>query len=225
MKIFYDEKKYGEDYDAVNKLCKIQKGDIFIDVGSNIGQEIEYFARLGLHLDSYEPHPELFKYLKLKYSGYSNITLNNIAVYNDNCFKTLYFKKSPPELLDPQFDDKKWALTDGGSTLIKEKANVGGRYGASVRCVDIVDVINKVCNSLKNTDRKTKNYPIKILKIDVEGAEYHILRRMIETNTVFIPKFIFFEDHSRKVRSDEFNYNKKFVYEFIRKNKFKFYKW
>ena len=77
--IFCDDKPYSCDYESVANLCKIKKGDIFIDIGANLGQEIEYFARRGLFLDSYEPHPVLYKNLKEKYLGYSNITLNNVS--------------------------------------------------------------------------------------------------------------------------------------------------
>ena len=46
--IFYDKKPYGDDYEAVVKLCDLKKGDIFIDIGANTGQEIDFFQKKGL---------------------------------------------------------------------------------------------------------------------------------------------------------------------------------
>ena len=161
--IFHNDKEYGNDYDAVMHMCKLQEGDIFIDIGSHIGQEIEYFASRGLNIDSYEPHPEIYKFLKSKYSGYKNITLNNVAVYDSNCYKTLYFKNAPKD------DDNSWFLGDGGSTLVDRKEGITGLYGTEVKCIDIVDILNKILN-----DNNLQQNKIKILKIDVEGAEYHL---------------------------------------------------
>ena len=44
MNLFCDEKEYGDDYDAVFKLCQLKKNDLFIDIGANLGQEIEYLS-------------------------------------------------------------------------------------------------------------------------------------------------------------------------------------
>lgn len=228
--MFFDDKAYGDDYDAVSRMCNLQKGDIFIDIGANTGQEIEYFASRDLTVDSYEPHPELFNFLKSKYSGYSNITLNNAAVYNSNCYKILYFKKPPK-------DNDDWFLGDGGATLVNRKKNIPGRHGAEVRCIDIVDVLNKILSwrgrpsEALAVDSNLRQDKLKILKIDVEGAEYHILKRLIETNMIGIPQFIFFEDHSHKMYynaefdQNEFDQNKKYVEMFVKNNDFKFYRW
>ena len=40
-----------------------KNNDVFIDLGANLGQEIEYFSRLSLNIHSYEPHPYFFNKL------------------------------------------------------------------------------------------------------------------------------------------------------------------
>ena len=138
-------------------------------------------------------------------------------MYSKNCNKTLYFKNRPKNTDD-------WFLDDGGSTLIDRKEGIDGSYGTEVRCVDIVDVINKSLKLLneKGLDRSR----IKILKIDVEGAEYHILKRLIKSGMIEVPQFIFFEDHSHRMYlNDEFDENKEYVKRFVKDNNFKFYQW
>ena len=217
MNLFCDEKEYGDDYDAVFKLCQLKKNDLFIDIGANLGQEIEYFSDQGLRVDSWEPHPELYKHLQLKYEACENVTLNNAAVFDSNSNKTLYFREDPHERIGkmgtPHGFVKNEVWNDIGSTLIPEKQGISGMWGCEVQCVDIVDIIKKADNQ------------VKILKIDVEGAEYHILRRLIETNLIHVPEFVFFEDHARKVNTLEFSENKNFVQDFVASTNFKFYIW
>ena len=99
----------------------------------------------------------------------------------------MYFKNAPQDNAD-------WFLDDGGSTLVNRKEGISGLYGAKVKCVDIVDVLNKILS-----DKRFQQNKIKILKIDVEGAEYHILKRLIKSNMIEVPEFIFFEDHSHRM--------------------------
>ena len=202
--MFFDEKFFGIDYAEVVTMCNLKKGDVFIDAGSNLGQEIEYFKDLGITLDSYEPHPYFFEKIKKEYGNLENVTLNNKAVWINNQRKNFFFKKDP----------RSWGAnySSGGASLLKEKENLPGTFGCVVECVDVADIIQK-------HDR------IKILKIDVEGAEYHLLRRLISKGLIGKPEFIFFEDHSRKVKSEEFRENKQFVQNYVDLEGIKFYNW
>jgi len=202
--VFFDKKSFGADYTEVVTMCNLKAGDIFIDAGSNLGQEIEYFKDLGVILDSYEPHPYFFEKIKKEYGNLENVTLNNKAVWIKNQRKNFFFKKDPAAWGDNH--------SSGGASLIKEKANLQGTFGCESECVDIADIIQK-------------HDHIKVLKIDVEGAEYHLLRRLISKDLINKPEFIFFEDHSRKVNSEEFRENKQFVQNYVDLTGIKFYNW
>ena len=201
--MFCEVKEYGALYDDVVKLTGLQAGDVFIDIGANLGQEIEYFSNLAVTIDSYEPHPYFFKKLVEKYSNLPNVTLNQIAVSNVNKKANFYFKK-PSHMWSENH-------TSGGASLIWQKVKVSnqGRECIEVTCEDIVDIVSR-------------HDKIKILKIDIEGAEYSVLKRLIETNLIEKPEFLFFEDHSRKIANvPEFANDRQFFCDFVVKSGFK----
>ena len=174
------ELEYGDHYDRVWEVCQLKEGDLFIDIGSNLGQEIKYFANRGIKMDSYEPHPYFYKKLINNYGNLDNVKLNNVAIWTKNEKRNFYFKN------DPSLWHERYSA--GGATLVKEKEGiVGDKLCKEVDCIDIVDVINKHDN-------------IKVLKIDVEGAEYMLLERLIEADLIEKPEFLFVEDHSRKFK-------------------------
>lgn len=197
--------------------------DVFIDVGTNAGQEIDFFMQYNIFIDSYEAHPKTYEYLCNKYRGditfdsitkskvlknnYADFSITNAPVWKCSENKIFYFKEPP--------NTKYFGHGDGGSTLMgTEKITVSSRYGLNMKTIDIVDVINK-----------WKEHNIKILKLDVEGAEYHILKRLIDEDLIFKPEYIFFEDHGEKIDSEEFFRLRDFVLDFKEKNNLKFYKW
>ena len=189
-----------ENFREVVRITDIKKGDVFLDLGANVGQEIEFFGALGVNMHSYEPHPFNFGILEEKYKHTKNVELYNKAVWVDNCQRMLYFKY-------PASTQK----IDEGATLIFGKTS-NCNEAHMVDCIDICDVVNKLEN-------------IKILKIDVEGAEYHLLKRLIEKDLILKPEFIFAEDHSRKMTNKEFSENQKFVQNFAIENKIKIFRW
>ena len=203
--LFLKDKEYANDYDAVVKMCNIKESDIFIDLGANLGQEIEYFSKKGVHIESYEPHPYFFWKLHDKYADHKNITVLPVAVCNRTCVSNFFFKKHPSSWGENH--------SSGGASL--ERKSNHDPMGSYVRvmCRDIVEVLQRF-------DK------IKILKIDVEGSEYKILRRMIETGLITKPDFIFLEDHQRKIVDlESFLKDKEYVYNYVISNNIKLYKW
>ena len=123
-----------------------------------------------------------------------------------------FFKKNPNKI--------EHVLRDGGSTLEEWKNNdlfVNNKWGIQVNCIDIANLIEDI----------SKRYKIKVLKIDVEGSEYHILERLIQKKLIHVPEFVFFEDHTRSMypSNKEFFKKKQIVQNFVNKNNFKFYNW
>jgi len=203
VSIFFDSKPYSCFRDEVVKLCNLKKDDVFVDCGSNLGQEIDSFLDEGVIFDSYEPHPYFYKKLDLKYKNHERISLTNKAVWINSLNLEFYFKKPIKEWGDNH--------VSGGASLLR-KTNHRGE-NVSVDCIDIVDVVKK-------------HEKIKILKLDIEGAEYKVLRRLIETGLIDKPEFIFFEDHEAKViNKKDFIKDKRVVEKFVNDTKFKFYNW
>jgi len=191
---------YGEDYDAVASLCKLAPGDVFVDVGANLGQEIQFFSQLGLVMDSYEPHPYFFDKIVCDFGHIESAKITNAAAWSENCIRQFYFKKHPAPC--PWGNNHR----SGGASLCSEKSNVLSNQSVKVQCIDIVDIISA-------------HDKIKILKIDAEGAEYDILQRLVDTSLIHKPEFIFFEDHERKMRSSSSFMQKKAIFATFAKQK------
>ena len=168
---------------------------VFFDLGTHLGQELEAFLPLGVEVHSFEPHPELVKYIKENFKDYDNLIFNESAAWIKDEVRDLYFKKDPIS---------SWR-SDDGSSLLKEKQNLSGQYSASVKCVDIAEYVFSL------------NKQIDVVKLDTEGAEYHIISHLIETKAIDRIDNLFFEDHSRRFphQFSEYFQNKEFIFQKI----------
>ena len=65
------EKRFNE----LLKLFNVKKGDTIIDLGANIGQQVDYALDVGATIHCFEPHPRIFKFLEKKYSDNNSVIL------------------------------------------------------------------------------------------------------------------------------------------------------
>lgn len=188
----------------------INENFVFFDLGINCGQELDFFIPLGIEIHGFEPHPELAKFIKQQFKRYDNLYFNEAAAWIKNESKILYYG---PDTWGTVHDIN--INMPGGSTLFSEKINVSGDHFVSVNCIDISEYILNL------------NRQINVMKMDIEGAEYHILRHLIESGTINKIDNIFFEDHSKKIplSFSEFYENKKFFYERINSLNTNFGRW
>lgn len=68
----------------------IKKKQIFIDIGANIGNHTLYFRNKFKKIYCFEPHPKIFKVLKLNTEDYKNIRVFPLGISNSK--NRLYFK-------------------------------------------------------------------------------------------------------------------------------------
>ena len=155
---------------AVAKSIMMSRGDIMIDLGANIGQQIEYLKGSGVEIHAFEPHPALFSFLEHKYSAEKNITLVNGAADIADGTSRLYFKLG--------FD-----RINGGASLDSRKNTVSTALNSDVTCVDISRYIFEL-------EKK-----VKCLKIDVEGTEYKLIENIISSGAIHNVENILLEDH------------------------------
>ena len=148
----------------------VNKGDVILDIGANIGCTAIYFGDTCTSVHAFEPSPTTFSYLKnnISKSGMNNITLHNFAIGSEPGESTITF--SP--------DNR-----SGGFVSDKTQASIG-------HTVEQIDVrrLDDTINSLEI------NY-VDFIKIDVEGFEWHVLDGGRETLNQFQPLVVLELNH------------------------------
>ena len=65
-------------------MVNLEKFDLILDVGANIGNHSLYFSNFSKQVFSYEPNPNTFELLKFNTKNLSNINIYNIGISNKN---------------------------------------------------------------------------------------------------------------------------------------------
>lgn len=153
----------------------LNKDDIVIDCGANVGEFIDKIYKKGIKLYAFEPHPVAFESLVSKYKENEDILLFQKGVYHKNDKIKFYNHKNFSDTTD-------WTV---GTSIIKEKQNIDINNFFEVEVVDFSEFINNL------------NKKIKIIKIDIEGAEFDLLESLINNNIHNKVDIFFVETHER----------------------------
>ena len=154
------------------------KQKIGIDCGANVGLVAQELLKQCDHVYCFEPNPFAFKLLEARFKGLKNVTCFNKAVLEREDKVKLFFHK------DSDKDEVKWST---GSTLLEFKGNILREKFVEVEAIDL-------CSFIKKLDCQ-----IEILKIDVEGVEYEIINKLIDTKLIYNIKNVFVELHAKKI--------------------------
>tara|TARA_B110000483_G_scaffold234858_1_gene305544 strand:+ start:2429 stop:3160 length:732 start_codon:yes stop_codon:yes gene_type:complete len=170
---------------AYKKLV-ISKNPIILDVGTNRGQSIDFFLK-NLNVKTiigFEPNQKLFNSLIRKYKDKSNIKILNNGVSSRNKSITFY-----ENILD--------------ETSSFEKINLNSKY--AFRKAQILGTttenltINKYyvkCIRLSEFLIKNRFNSVDILKVDVEGHEYEVLKGLFSSTHPTNIHYIQLESHN-----------------------------
>jgi FkbM family methyltransferase len=156
----------------------LKPGDIVIDAGANLGEITTLLAKTGATVHAFEPDPYAFEHLQRNVAQYPNVRLYRQAVADRPGSVKLY--RSNKFVEDPDF----WSQS---SSLFNDKVNMSVADPIDVEQISIVDFVDSL-------DR-----PIRILKIDVEGAEVPILEAILANGTMSRIDKIFAETHEKKI--------------------------
>lgn len=136
-------------------LPYINDNAVFIDVGANVGAFTEAIlsARKNVTAYLFEPVPQYFQWLISKFSKFSNVIINNLA------------------LSDEKGSFSMWIDTDnlGWNTMISEKTS-SNMQEILIEAIEFDNYVKK--NNIQKID---------VIKIDVEGAEFKVLKGMKNT--------------------------------------------
>lgn len=159
---------------------EINKGDIVVDCGANIGEVTQYFVNRGAKVYAFEPNPYAFKVLSGRFEGNNNVICINEAVSDHEGEGKLFFHEMA------ESDQVKFST---GSSMVSDKNNVNEGKFVNVKIIDLSDFVDSL-----------PSVP-KVLKIDIEGEEDKVLNKMIDNGTVSGIPYVFVETHEKKVPS------------------------
>ncbi|MEZ5911247.1 MAG: FkbM family methyltransferase [Paracoccaceae bacterium] len=155
-------------------------GDIAIDCGANLGLIARIMGANGAEVHAFEPNPDAFAVLQKNTRHLPGVHCHQQAVLDAPGQMTLYLH------LNYARDPMRFA---SGSSLIADKRNVDDRRGVEVEVIDLVAFIAAL-------DR-----PVKLMKVDIEGAEYALLNAMIDRGVMDRVERIFVETHAHAAPS------------------------
>jgi len=161
--------KLFRDFDITKHL---QKGDIVLDIGANIGLVSSHFLKLGYDVHAYEPDSRCIEFLKRRFSmcDSSRFHLHHGAVYgHDGTIRLNYGE-----------------ITTESNTIITDRPGAQNMGGEEVRVFSIQSILDKF------------NY-VPLIKMDIEGAEYNVLADMLKSENVDKFGWCLVEAHAKKI--------------------------
>lgn len=188
--------------------------NIFLDCGTQLGQGLKNISKLeNIKTDwdvySFEANPITF----LKIERNNHVRYFNVAVSDSYGFST--------------FNCEEWdadhGFTGGGSTLIDlNNWNTERVYGVKpnyvqtlVPTIDLIDFIKKL-----NPEEKSI-----VLKLDIEGCEYRVLKKIQENNFFKFFKKIYIEFHDHLLTTQETNNNSQYWIQYCYDNNIEIITW
>lgn len=159
-------------------LFLVSENDIVVDLGANVGSVSEEFLKNGCEVYAYEPHPIAFEKLQNNLSTYKKVHIFNNAVLNKKDKMKLYFHR------DHKDNEVEYSTS---ASLMTDKRDISHSDFAEVDVLDIKDILRAIKGR------------VKILKIDIEGAEYDVLDHIIENHLYKDIDYIFVETHHHKI--------------------------
>lgn len=162
------------------RRVSLPPGDLAVDCGANVGEMTAILARNGATVHAFEPNPHAFKVLTTKFAGRPNVVCHNAAVGAAAGRLALYLHENSEQ------DEILWS---NGSSLLAEKPNVSPARSVEVEVIDLAAFLQSLPQ------------PVKVLKIDIEGAEVEVMNHLLDTNCLACITHVFVETHDTKIPS------------------------
>lgn len=167
---------------------RLRNARFIIDVGANKGQSIDFFRSISKHakIYSFEPNPELSRFLYNKYENDPNIMIRNEGVSSVNGYLDFHIN---------QLDlTSSFQILNHESLYLKQKAKVLGYATENI----VKNILKVPVITLGDFIRNENLGPIDLIKIDTEGHEYECLLGLFKKNeegNLFCAKRIQIENH------------------------------
>lgn len=138
----------------------LRPGDVAIDCGASVGHVVAAFAGAGAFVHAFEPDPSAFAVLAERFGDAPNVRLHRRAVLDRAGTARLYLH------VDAARDPVGASVR---SSVLPFKGNVDPETYVEVEAVGLSDFVLEL------------ERPVKVVKIDVEGAECPIVHRLLDT--------------------------------------------
>jgi FkbM family methyltransferase len=157
----------------------LDKNSVVLDVGANIGRFTSVFSRYGCRVFSFEPTSATFNILKNRFRD-----INNIFLKQNAC----WIKEDKIKLYHHELSKYNKVYWSDGNSLIKNKTNVLENDYEEVEAIDLSKFIFEI----------TKDKPIDLIKMDIEGAEIEVINHLIDTKAIYKVNYLICETHEQK---------------------------
>ena len=156
----------------------IRPGDVAIDCGANVGEVTAALYARGAEVWAFEPNPVAFDRLHARFGDVERVHCEPRAVVTAGSRARLYLHRRFAR--DPLGHS-------AGSSLVAGKHNLDeGRW------VDVPATV--LSDFIASLDRR-----VRILKIDVEGAEIELLESLLDSGMIHRVDHVYCETHEFKV--------------------------
>ena len=158
------------------KKIKFKKTDVSIDCGANVGSYTKYLSKNKATVYAFEPNPYVYGILYDKFKQNPNVHCINKGVMDEEGVMKLFLRKTSSE------NPVKWSISSSFMTISK---NLNYESNLEIEVIDLCQFIESL------------NTRVKVLKIDIEGAENRILKKLIKTGVIYKIDYIFVEMHDK----------------------------
>jgi len=161
---------------ALDQILQSGQVDAFIDLGAHVGEQTFHAAQF-VPVFAFEPDPVAAEVLQLaqgQIHTQHQVEIHQSAAWVSKGYMTLVGHQKGPN-------------NTGSSSLIRSKRNLRGGPKYRVETVDIAAFIDQL--------------PFKrvLVKCDIEGAEYRVLKSLMRSSAVSKIGAIFTEFHDQKI--------------------------
>ncbi len=156
----------------------LKASDAVLDCGANVGEMTAVMAEGGAMVHAFEPNPYACGVLRQKFQGNPRVRIHEAAVHTADGFLPLYLHQNSEQ------DEVHWS---NGSSLMAEKPNISRDRFLTTRTIDLAAFM------------ATLPGRVRLLKMDIEGAEVEVLRHLIDSGALDKVDFLFVETHEKKM--------------------------
>jgi FkbM family methyltransferase len=142
----------------------LKPGDVVCDCGANVGKITAALAASGATVHAFEPDPHALEILRAKFEGVGNVILHPVAV-GDALGSVTFYRTT-------QHDDSPTQSGQGSSLFAGHAAT--GKHNTVETSVEMIDFPAFLADLL------AQGASVPFVKLDVEGAELKILRKMLD---------------------------------------------